>query len=130
MIRREVFEKVEYPWFRTKMSHVQALGKWGFSTEDTIFCELAQEAGYHIHLDTDIKSPHYYADNCWPDEWRQFGEHRGKSARHADETEDEEVEGPTKTIGVLCRCMSITGCDQCRQYKQGIVEGAKQSVGG
>jgi hypothetical protein len=108
MIRREVFENLPYPWFQTQFYEIEGFetadGKAPFKTEDTFFCELAQEHGYHVHLDTRIKSPHYHDARCWPDEWRQFGQSSGEKA--VEEIDEQAVIYARKRI----------------------VEGAKQSV--
>lgn len=74
MIRREVLEKVSYPWFECFHTPCYSMGQWAFETEDVYFCTKAQEeCGYHIHLDTRIISPHYSGNKCWPEPWRQYG---------------------------------------------------------
>lgn len=88
MIRREVFDTLPYPWFKTEHFPSYYMGKWGFTTEDTVFCELAQEHGYHIHLDTRIRSAHWDRGDCYPDDWRQY-----------DNTQTEDP--PTVEIGVI-----------------------------
>lgn len=50
LIKREVFEKVPYPWFEWKR-------KEGPS-EDFAFCQKAKEAGYEIKVLTDIRLSH------------------------------------------------------------------------
>lgn len=47
LIRRDVFQNIEHPWFE--------FGTW---SEDYMFCEKAQEAGYKIKIDTSIKLQH------------------------------------------------------------------------
>jgi len=78
MIRREVIEAISFPWFDTKWYQEEPLkgydeGFWGMQTEDVFFCEKAQELGYHIHLDTRIESPHYRGNDCYPENWAQWG---------------------------------------------------------
>jgi hypothetical protein len=46
----------------------------GHKTEDVDFCEKAQRHGYHIYVDTRIRSPHYQGEACFPDSWRQYEE--------------------------------------------------------
>lgn len=76
MLRRRVFEEIPYPWFKTAYKHSPGYetkdGRPLFGTEDTEFCELAQEHGFHTHLDTRIRSGHYSGARCWPPEWSQF----------------------------------------------------------
>lgn len=75
MVRREVFEAVQRPWFQSEWyNSYEFKGEevWGHKTEDVYFCEQAQLAGYHIHVDTRIRSPHYSGEKCWPEGWRQY----------------------------------------------------------
>jgi len=72
MVRKKVFEKMEHPWFRTDFYTSTMFGKVEFVTEDTYFCLEAQKAGFDIHLDTRLKSPHYAGGESWPKEWHQF----------------------------------------------------------
>jgi hypothetical protein len=74
MLRREVIEKLPFPWFESGMVISELKGRWVHTTEDTFFCELAQEHGYDVYMDTRIRSPHYAGGNCFPGEWRQFGD--------------------------------------------------------
>jgi GT2 family glycosyltransferase len=85
MVRREVFSKVEYPWFDTNVMFLKSQGRWTHQTEDSYFCTKAQDAGYHVHLDTSIRSPHYAGGECFPPEWHQW----------VEEEEPEEREIPT-----------------------------------
>jgi GT2 family glycosyltransferase len=74
MIRREVFEKLKEPWFQSEWIFSNFPGEhgWLLKTEDVWFCEKAQEAGYNIHLDTRIKSPHMQHDECFPELWKPY----------------------------------------------------------
>lgn len=47
LIRRDVFQNVEYPWF-----------EFGKYSEDYIFCAKAQEVGYKVKIDTTVKLAH------------------------------------------------------------------------
>ena len=48
LIKMEVFDKVEYPWF----------AQIGSNTEDVYFCKKAKEKGYKVFVDTGTKSKH------------------------------------------------------------------------
>jgi len=68
MIRREVFETMDFPWFYTYWhpklkQHV---------SEDTAFCQKAETYGFDIYLDQRIESPHMSGDKCYPPEWRPY----------------------------------------------------------
>lgn len=96
MIKRDVFNNVEYPWFETELKKSDSMGTWGFSTEDTYFCEKAQDAGYHVHLDTRIRSPHYFQHLCFPPEWKQFD--LANEAAERRKLNQPDVEVPTITL--------------------------------
>lgn len=49
LIKREVFEKIPYPWFKWDKPH---------PSEDFYFCELLRKYGYEIRVLTDIKFSH------------------------------------------------------------------------
>ena len=78
MIRRVVLERLTEPWFRLRWvkSGMNHRGKdiKTHMTEDVYFCEKAQKAGFDIHLDTRVCSPHYEGVLCYPHEWRQYHE--------------------------------------------------------
>jgi len=61
-VKREVFEKLEYPWFRYEWVRFAHNGiEYQCQTgEDVGFCLLAKKAGYKIHVDCDITSKHYH----------------------------------------------------------------------
>jgi len=56
LIKKGVFEKIERPWFETKM--VKYAGKEHFVTEDVYFCLKAREAGFKLWLDPTVKVKH------------------------------------------------------------------------
>lgn len=71
MLRREVLDKVPYPWFQTPWKQYED-GGWSLTGEDTFFCERVEEYGYSIYLDQRIRSPHYAGSKCYPKGWDQF----------------------------------------------------------
>lgn len=72
MVRRAVFDAIDYPWFDTGFKFVKSQGKNSFITEDTWFCAKAEEAGFDMYLDTSISSPHYAGEKCFPEQWHQY----------------------------------------------------------
>ncbi len=61
-VKRAVFEKLEYPWFRYEWikfmsDDVEYQCQTG---EDIGFCFLAKKSGYKIHVDCNIVSKHYH----------------------------------------------------------------------
>ena len=55
LVRKGVFEALEYPWFR----RLPALdGKLGYDSEDISWCRLAREAGFEIWLDPELRVAH------------------------------------------------------------------------
>lgn len=71
MIRKNVFHKMEFPWFQTKwfMGHD---GRYAHMSEDVFFCEEAQKKGIHIHIDKRIQSPHMAGEMIYPPEWKPY----------------------------------------------------------
>lgn len=55
LIHRDVLEAVEEPWF-----------EYGFASEDLIFCEKAQAAGFTIHCDLSVRVGHITTAVVWP----------------------------------------------------------------
>jgi len=55
LISREVFERIEKPWFAFDYSHADA-GKW--PGEDMWFCQACRDAGISIYADFSCVSPH------------------------------------------------------------------------
>ena len=62
LVKREVFEKLEYPWFRHEWVRFEMDGiKYQAQTgEDIGFCLLAKANGYKIYVDCDCISEHYH----------------------------------------------------------------------
>lgn len=60
LIRSEVFRAVEYPWFE----HGR-VGEWNAS-EDIIFCEKAQAAGFDVFVDLGAQLGHLSPTAIWP----------------------------------------------------------------
>jgi hypothetical protein len=56
LIKKGVFEKFEYPWFRPVWTNLEVDGKQvqDFSMEDVAFCKIAKEKGYKILIDPKI----------------------------------------------------------------------------
>ncbi len=64
LINREVFERVERPWFYHDYEGAQERkSEFNYPTEDIGFCKKVREAGIQICLDTTINSPH--GTNAW-----------------------------------------------------------------
>jgi GT2 family glycosyltransferase len=77
MIRREVLEAIPKPQFENLFylgPEYQGERRLGHKTEDVDFCEKAQAHGYHIYVDTRIRSPHYQGEDCFPESWKQWEE--------------------------------------------------------
>ena len=55
LIRREVFDKIKYPWFETWYSKDGNDTHWGV---DFDFCLKAKAAGYKIHVDPEVEMGH------------------------------------------------------------------------
>ena len=60
LIRSEVFRAIEPPWFEYGRS-----GEWNAS-EDIIFCEKAQEAGFDVFIDLAAQLGHMTPTAIWP----------------------------------------------------------------
>jgi hypothetical protein len=60
LIKREVFIKLDYPWFSHRMVEVEIEGQKHReeTSEDFGFCMLAQEGGFDIFCDTDCQLKH------------------------------------------------------------------------
>ena len=56
LIKKGVFEKVEYPWFRQMKKQVGDLEE--YCSEDVAFCQLAREAGFKIFIDPQMVVGH------------------------------------------------------------------------
>lgn len=57
LIRRQVFEKIEAPWFETN----------GYGeTDDVYFCRKARAAGFDVWLDSDNRSGHMMVGEVMP----------------------------------------------------------------
>ena len=57
IIRRDVFERLEYPWFKTGPSIMN--NKLVAHTEDVYFCDLARKAKMNIGVHTGVRVGHY-----------------------------------------------------------------------
>lgn len=59
LINREVFERIERPWFYHDYTGIQERkADFNYPTEDIGFCNKVRAAGIQICLDTSIHSPH------------------------------------------------------------------------
>lgn len=56
VIKREVFEKLQYPWFTTEQFTIGDVTD--LLSEDTSFCRRATEAGFSLVLDTSVRLGH------------------------------------------------------------------------
>ena len=59
LIKREVFEKIERPWFKVEYKGIDEDGKFFDEAEDEYFSRIAQEAGYKLVIDPTIICKHY-----------------------------------------------------------------------
>lgn len=60
LIRRNVLEAMEPPWFRAGQLNPE------FSASDLFFCHLAQKSGFKIHVDLDNHIGHINHTAIWP----------------------------------------------------------------
>lgn len=56
LIKRRVFEALEYPWFRPLWHEIGTCKD--FSSEDASVCKLINKVGFDIHIDAGIKVGH------------------------------------------------------------------------
>lgn len=72
MVKSEVFRAIEYPWFEHGRVVENGEVKWNAS-EDIIFCEKANAAGFDIWLDPEAQLGHMTPSSVWPsvidDKW-------------------------------------------------------------
>jgi len=66
LIKREVFEKLEPPWFYYKPTEHFNENKIEQVSEDYVFCENAKDAGYKIHIDGSLIAGHVGPYVVWP----------------------------------------------------------------
>jgi len=59
LIKREVFEKLERPWFKIVYKAIDEEGRAYDEGEDEYFSRIAREAGYKIMVDPTIICKHY-----------------------------------------------------------------------
>ncbi|KKM95867.1 hypothetical protein LCGC14_1183880 [marine sediment metagenome] len=59
LVKREVFEKMERPWFKIVYKAIDEEGRAYDEGEDEYFSRLAREAGYKIMIDPTIICTHY-----------------------------------------------------------------------
>lgn len=58
LIKKGVFEKIKYPWFRPLPFTIPINGIKDFAGDDVSFCQLAQEAGFKIFVDIGLRCGH------------------------------------------------------------------------
>lgn len=60
LIKMEVFDKIDPPWFKTVPGYVKENPNVVLPhlTEDTYFCDKARAAGFEIVADTEVQCPH------------------------------------------------------------------------
>jgi GT2 family glycosyltransferase len=56
LVRKEVFESLEYPWFRPLEKRIGDMVD--FTMEDVAFCLKAKEKGFGIFVDTGVRVGH------------------------------------------------------------------------
>lgn len=66
LIKKKVFDKLEYPWFRVDKQLMLNTGEWvdkesKFGGHDVWFFTQARKAGFEINVLKDIKGQHYRA---------------------------------------------------------------------
>ena len=59
LVRREVFEKIAWPWFKTEFTHVEDSVSSVEKGEDIYFCDKVHEHGYEITCHPEIQCNHY-----------------------------------------------------------------------
>jgi len=70
LIAREVFERLEFPWFVNEPDLVNQ----GLGSHDHYFCKLAQKAGIKIYCDFTLTSPHMASHRVTEQTYRTFCE--------------------------------------------------------
>jgi hypothetical protein len=60
LMKKGVFESLEYPWFQPTWKEYEYNGKHirEFTMEDVAFCDLIQRKGYQIFIDPEIVVGH------------------------------------------------------------------------
>ena len=60
LIKRGVFESLQYPWFQPLFKEYEINGKTvkDFTMEDVAFCHLVKEKGYDIWIDPTVRVGH------------------------------------------------------------------------
>lgn len=69
LIRTEVFEKIEKPWFKTvddASAYWDGVPKAEVWTEDLYFCDKVRKAGYTVYADAQVLCEHWSIDNMSP----------------------------------------------------------------
>ena len=90
LIRREVFAKMEPPWFYYKpVENEFDDTKLEQVSEDYVFCENAKKAGFKIHVDGSLTCGHVGQFVVWPQ--RAQGENSGIARISPFEPNEEEL---------------------------------------
>ena len=60
LIKKNVFEAMEYPWFRNNVVREEVNGVLvgDIQTEDLSFCQDARRAGFKVYIDLDVRAAH------------------------------------------------------------------------
>ncbi len=69
LIKREVLEKIGYPWFRYTRDRAQGLNT---ISEDVWFCKRAAEEGYSIYTDPQVQCGHVMTSVLTGDNWTWY----------------------------------------------------------
>lgn len=75
LVAREVFEKLEPPWFRYEYKR-ESEGK--HTSEDMVFCRACKAAGIKLYVDTTCTSPHLidsFVDRAVFERWAENDNH-------------------------------------------------------
>lgn len=59
LIKREVLEKIGWPWYKTEFTQLQTDLRCIGRGEDVFFCDRAAECGYDIWINPEVISDHY-----------------------------------------------------------------------
>jgi len=63
MIKTEIFDKIEKPWFHFEKSRMQGNDTIGDVGEDFFFCRKVRAAGFKILADGEVVCPHWDVEN-------------------------------------------------------------------
>jgi hypothetical protein len=57
LVKRGVFEALEYPWFDMRLGHYES-GNYGMISEDVAWCTKATDKGFKIYIDRGVRPGH------------------------------------------------------------------------